>query len=89
MAYKITLCNGVEIQGSFYEEELQKMKPDIFRMEKIIKQQGKRALINGWAIMIRLTRGFTTKTLTNYRIKIQCSPLRGLALTSFPEDHPL
>ena len=35
--YKITNYNGEEIQGSFYEQELQKTKQDIFRIANIIK----------------------------------------------------
>ena len=34
VTYKITDHNGEEIQGSFYEQELQKTKQDIFRIEK-------------------------------------------------------
>ena len=45
VAYKITDYNGEEIQGSLYEQELQKTKQDIFRIEKIIKQQGKNSLV--------------------------------------------
>ena len=45
MTYKITDYNREEIQGSFYEPELQKMKQDIFRIEKIIKQQGNKRLV--------------------------------------------
>ena len=37
VTYKITDYNGEEIQGSFYEQELQKTKQDIFRIEKNIK----------------------------------------------------
>ena len=37
VTYKITDYNGEEIQGLFYEQELQKTKQDIFRIEKIIK----------------------------------------------------
>ena len=32
--YKITDYNGEEIQGLFYEQELQKSKQDIFRIDK-------------------------------------------------------
>ena len=32
VTYKITDYNGEEIQGSFYEQELQKTKQDIFRI---------------------------------------------------------
>ena len=34
VTYKITDYNGEEIQGSFYEQELQKTKQNIFRIEK-------------------------------------------------------
>ena len=43
--YKITDYNGEEIQGSFYEQELQKTKQYIFRIEKFIKQQGNKSLV--------------------------------------------
>ena len=39
---KITNYNGDEIQGSFYEQKLQKTKQDIFRIEKK-KQQGNKS----------------------------------------------
>ena len=45
VTYKITDYNGEEIQGSLYEEDLQKTKQDIFRIEKIIKQQGNKSLV--------------------------------------------
>ena len=44
VTYKITDYNGGEIKGSFYEQELQKEKHDIFRIEKIITQQGNKSL---------------------------------------------
>ena len=43
VTYKITDYNGEEIQGAFYEQELQKTKQDMFRIEKIIKQQGNKS----------------------------------------------
>ena len=45
VTYKITDYNGEEIQGSFYEQELQKTKQDILRIEKIIKQQRNKNLV--------------------------------------------
>ena len=45
VTYKINDYNGEEIQGSFYEQELQKTKQDIFRIAKIIKQQGNNSLV--------------------------------------------
>ena len=83
VTYKITDNNGEEIQGSFYEQEIQKTKQDIVRIEKIIKQQGNKSLVKCSVIMIRLTRGLTTKTLRNYRAKDQCSQLDSLDFTSF------
>ena len=40
MTYKITDYNGEEIQGSFYEQELQKTSQSTFRIEKVLKRQG-------------------------------------------------
>ena len=45
MTYKITDYNGEEIQGSFYEQELQKMSQDTFRIEKVLKRQGDKSLV--------------------------------------------
>ena len=45
MPYKISDYNVEEIQGSFYEQELQKTNQDIFRIDKIIKQQGNKSLV--------------------------------------------
>ena len=43
--YKITGYNGEKIKGSFYEQERQKTKQDIFRIEQIIKQEGNNSLV--------------------------------------------
>ena len=45
VSYKRTDYNGEENQGSFYEQELQKTNQDIFRIDKIIKQQGNKSLV--------------------------------------------
>ena len=37
VTYKITDYNDEVIEDSFYEQELQKTKQDIFRIKKIIK----------------------------------------------------
>ena len=45
MTYNITDYNEEKIEGSFYEQERQKTKQDIFRIEKIIRQQGNQSLV--------------------------------------------
>ena len=45
VTYGITDYNGEEIQGSFYEHDLQKTKQDIFMIEKTLKQQGNKSLV--------------------------------------------
>ena len=39
VTHNITDCNGEEIQGSFYEPELQKTSQDVFRIEKILRRK--------------------------------------------------
>ena len=41
----ITDYNGEEIQESFYKQEFQKTKQDIYRLEIIIKKQGNKCLV--------------------------------------------
>jgi transposase-like protein len=45
ITYKIADCNGEEIQGTFYEQELQKTKQEIFRIEKILRKRGNKSLV--------------------------------------------
>ena len=39
VTYKITDYNGEEIQGLFYEQELQRTSQKTFRIEKVLKRQ--------------------------------------------------
>jgi hypothetical protein len=43
--YKITDNNGEEIEGTFYQQELQKTSQEIFRIEKIIRKRGNKSLV--------------------------------------------
>ena len=45
VTYKIADLNGEEIQGTFYEPELQKTSQEIFRIEKVIKRGKKKSLV--------------------------------------------
>ena len=43
--YKITDTKGEEIQGSFYEQELQRTSQEGFRIEKVIRRRGNKSLV--------------------------------------------
>ena len=45
VTYKIIDYNGEEIQGTFYEQELQNTKQEIFRIEKVIKKGKNKSLV--------------------------------------------
>ena len=43
--YKISDYHGEEIQGTYYEQEMQKTHQDIFRIEKIIRKQKNKSFV--------------------------------------------
>ena len=45
ITYKIKDLKGEEIKGTFYEPELKKTKPQIYRIEKIIKKEKGKSLV--------------------------------------------
>ena len=45
ITYRIRDDSGEEIQGTFYELELQKTAQDIYRIEKVIRRRGNRSLV--------------------------------------------
>ena len=45
ITYKITDYNGEEIQGTFYEQELQKTNQEVYRIEKVIKKGKTKSLV--------------------------------------------
>ena len=45
VTYKITDLNGEEIDGSFYEPELQKTSQQLFRIEKVIEKGKNKSLV--------------------------------------------
>jgi len=47
VTYKITDYSGEEMQGTFYEQELQKTSQEVFRIEKIVKK-GKTKSLGKW-----------------------------------------
>ena len=44
VTYKITDLNDEEIQGTFYEQEIQKTTQEVFRIEKIVKKDKTKSL---------------------------------------------
>ena len=58
VTYKITDYNGEEIQGTFYEQELQKTNQEVYRIEKVIKKgkwKGYPESFNSWVNNTALT----------------------------------
>ena len=43
--YKITDYNNEEIQGTFYEQELQKSNQEVYRIEKVMKRRKNKSLV--------------------------------------------
>jgi len=43
--YKVTDYNDEEVQGTFYEQELQKISQEIFRIEKVVKKGKTKSLV--------------------------------------------
>ena len=62
VTYKIPDYNVEEIQGFFYEQELQKTSQGTFRIEKVIKRQGDKSLVK-WI-------GYPKQIMTNKMQKI-------------------
>ena len=63
VTYKITDYNGEEIQGSFYQQELQKTAQDIFRIEKVLKRQGDKSLVKWMGYPKSFNSWIDTKTI--------------------------
>ena len=63
VTYKITGYNGEEIQGSFYEQELQKTYQSTFRIEKVLKRQGDKSLVKWMGCSKSFNSWIDTKTI--------------------------
>ena len=61
--YVINDLNGVEIMGTFYEKELQKMNQEEFRIEKVIKEKAIKCMLNGKDMIIYLRVGSIKRIL--------------------------
>ena len=63
VTYKITDYNGEKIQGSFYEQELQKTSQSTFRIEKVLKRQGDKCLVKWMGYPKSFNSWIDTKTI--------------------------
>jgi hypothetical protein len=45
ITYKVRDLNGEEINGTFYEQEMQKSTQDTFRIERVLKTKGNKLLV--------------------------------------------
>ena len=64
VTYKIIDCNGEEIQGSFYERELQKTSQYVFRIEKILKRRGDKSLVESMGYNDSLNQWVNNKDIS-------------------------
>jgi len=67
----ITDVNVEEIQGTFFEQELQKTTQEVFRIEKVVKKVMFEVWLNGKGIQQVSTLGSTTKNLLNCNTKCE------------------
>ena len=63
MTYKIIDYNGEEIQGMFYEQDLQKTSQSTFRIEKVLKRQGDKCLVKWMGYPKSFNSWIDTKTI--------------------------
>ena len=63
VTYKITDYNGEEIQGSFYEQKLQKTSQDTFSIEKVLKRQGEKSLVKWMGYLKSFNSWIDTKAI--------------------------
>ena len=63
VTYKIADYNEEEIQGSFYEQELQMTSQDTFRIEKVLKKQGDKSLLKWVGYPKSFNSWIATKTI--------------------------
>lgn len=45
LTYRLVDLNEEEVKGTFYEQELQKSDQQVFRIEKVLRRKGKKALV--------------------------------------------
>ena len=67
---KKTYYNGEEIQGSFYEQELQKTSQGTFRIEKELKRQEDKSLVKWMGYPKSFNSWIDTKTIVKLTTEI-------------------
>ena len=69
ITYKIIDLNGEEIEGLFYEQELQKTAQDTFRIEKVLKRQGDKSPVKLMGYPKSFNSWIDTKTVLKLTTK--------------------
>ena len=59
--YVIDNLNGEEITGTFYEKEFQKTNQEKFRIEKVIKKEARKYMLNGKDMITQSIAGLIKK----------------------------
>ena len=70
VTYKITDYNAEEIQGLFYEQELQKTSQKTFRIEKVLKRQGDKSLVKWMGYAKSFNSWIDTKAMLNLQYNL-------------------
>ena len=65
VTYKIADLNGEEIDGTFYEPELQKTEQQVFRIEKVIEKKGNKSLVKWKGYSNKFNSWVDNKDLVN------------------------
>ena len=68
--YKISDHHGEEIQGTFYEQEMQKTNQDIFRIEKVIRKEKNRSLVKWLGYLYSFNSWVDNKKLISLQKRI-------------------
>ena len=63
ITYKLKDLNGEEINGSFYEQELQKTTQEMFRIEKVIRRKGDKSLVKWMGYPVEFNSWIDNKDL--------------------------
>ena len=86
VTYKITDLNDKEIQGTFYEQELQKTSQEVYRIEKIVKKGKTRSLVKWKGYPESFNSWVDNKDLIKYKMPNESLGIKSSTATAFLND---